>query len=659
MVSRNTLKNSIPARWLVLSMILFWDEGVLRYSTMKGDFFPDLLLIAVNAFIFGGLITLLISWIPKKKGIFLAGFIAVTALSVLFLVNDFVYYQFKIFYDINTVTSGADGVLSGFQSQIASLVFSPAGLKRILFLLVPLPAWLVWTRFDSGNSLHLADTRNLCAVISCCLGVSLLHQFSQPDMRRTVDEEYNFQTLVNRSGLLEGLVMDLLHNSLDARNIDFHTGTMEAKPFVRPAEIVYEKNVLDIDFKALAKTAGGTEKTLDTYVASLTPSSQNDYTGLFAGKNLILITAEAFSAEVIDPKRTPTLYRMAEKGIRFTDYYQPASAGTTGGEYEVVFGALPTSGGSSFKKMTARLNYMTMGSQLGRLGYNGWAFHNNTYTFYDRHRTHNALGYSNGFMGIGNGMEKYVTAVWPESDLEMFQGTVPLYIDKEPFNVYYMTVSGHNGYTQGENAMARKHWDRVEGAYSDPVHGYLACNLELEDSMTWLIRTLEEKGIADDTVIVISADHFPYGLDYGASLGNMPYLEELYGYKVNDYLTRDHSRLIIWSGCLEDEEPLTIDSPSSSLDILPTLSNLFGTAYDSRLFAGRDVFSDQEALVFNMNYEWKTDLGTYTNGKFTPASKDTVIPSGYVEKIKNIVKNKIRYCQGYQAVDYFRHVFKP
>ena len=658
MHSTDTKPKQILPRILFLSAVVFWYELVLKFSTMKGDVFPDLLLIACGSLIAGSLLALLTSLFPDRRANRVLTGIALTALAVLFLVNYFVYYQFKIFYDINTITAGTSGVLSGFGDQIRLLVFSKDGLLRLALYFLPVLLYSALARFDAADRLSWPTASAACIALSASLGISLLSQYGIPVFRNTLFTEYSFQNTVCRNGLLQGLTMDLLHNEVDGENVDFHeTAAVEAMRFERPAETVYEPNAMDIDFKKLASSASGTLKSLDEYCASLTPSLKNEYTGLFAGKNLIMITAEAFSAEVIDPVRTPTLYRMATQGIQFTDFCQPASAGTTGGEYEIVFGALPTSGGSSFKKMTKRLNYMTMGSQLDRLGYNGWAFHNNTYTFYDRHLTHNAIGYSNGFTGVGNGLEQYITDVWPESDLEMIEATLPMYIDKQPFNVYYMSVSGHNGYLPAQNAMAKKNWDRVEEGWSDTVHGYLASNLELEDALTSLIRTLEDKGIADDTVIVICADHFPYGLDYGASLGDMPYLEELYGTPVKDYLTRDHNRLIIWSGCLEEEDPIIVDDPVSSLDILPTLSNLFGTEFDSRLFAGRDVFSDTDPLVFNMNYEWKTDLGTYVNGKFTPVSDDTEIPDGYVERIRKIVQNKVQYCKGYQSEDYFRHVF--
>jgi len=321
---------------------------------------------------------------------------------------------------------------------------------------------------------------------------------------------------------------------------------------------------------------------------------------------------------------------------------------------------LPTSGGKSFKNTQDNLNYMTIGSQLDRLGYYGQAFHNNTYTYYSRNATHKNLGFSQGFMGYGNGMEKYVKKQWPQSDLEMIAGTLPLYIDRQPFNVYYMTVSGHSGYSRSGNAMTKKNWDVVKGLpYSDDVKGYLAANQELENAVAHLVKTLEEKGIADDTVICIASDHFPYGLDKGAKLGNMPNLSELYGFEVNDNFERDHSRLILWCGSLENEEPIIVDSPTSSLDILPTLSNLFGTEYDSRLMPGRDVFSNTEPIVFNMNYDWKTEYGTYisSKGKFIPKDKSVELPKDYVKNMKTIVRNKVRYCQMALDTDYYRHLF--
>lgn len=419
------------------------------------------------------------------------------------------------------------------------------------------------------------------------------------------------------------------------------------------------KNQIDIDFEALHAKKGTAYAELDAYVQAQRASSKNEFTGLFKGKNLIFITAEAFTAEVIDRDRTPTLYRLATRGMQFTDYYQPASAGTTGGEYANLFGMLPTAGGSSVKKTQDHYNWSTMASRLSEEGYYGKAFHNHDYTYYDRHKTHVNLGFSDGFTGKGNGLEEVITPQWPESDLEMMKGTFSTYLKKEPFYIYYMSVSGHSLYTFGKNAMAKKHRDEVADLpYSEPVQAYLAGQQEFEAALSYLVGQLERLHMADDTVIVISSDHFPYGLDQDS--GELKYLQELYGQKVEDSLYRDHNRLIIWSGCLEDEAPIVVDSPTSSIDILPTLCNLFGVRFDSRLLPGRDVFSDAEPLVFDLGYDFKTDKGTYiaAKGKFTEAPGVAEVSKEYISRIQTIVRNKITYSKAVLNEDYFRYLFE-
>ena len=290
-------------------------------------------------------------------------------------------------------------------------------------------------------------------------------------------------------------------------------------------------------------------------------------------------------------------------------------------------------------------------------------FHNNTYTFYERDYTHNLMGYNHGYMGLGNGMEEYVTSQWPESDLEMVRGTYDdIYGAQEPYNVYYMSVSGHSDYSRDENDMSRLYWDEVADLdYSEPVRAYLACNIDLDRAMEYLIGRLEETGQADHTVIVISADHFPYGLDDDAPLGQMPYLSELYGYDVETVFQRDHNRLIVWSGSLEGKDPIVVDDPVSSLDILPTMLNLLGVEYDSRLLPGRDVFSDSDPLIFTVGYDWRTNLGTYiaATGTFTPVIDGAQVPDEYISQMNAIVGNKLSFCRVIVETDYYDHIFGP
>ena len=191
--------------------------------------------------------------------------------------------------------------------------------------------------------------------------------------------------------------------------------------------------------------------------------------------------------------------------------------------------------------------------------------------------------------------------------------------------------------------------------YSKAIRYYLAANLELEYAVESIVKMLEEKGIADDTVIVIGSDHYPYGLAATATWGDgKDYVAELYGASVKDERVRDHNRLIIWSGCIEDMD-LKVESPVYSLDILPTLNNLFGLEYDSRLLAGRDVFSEEEALViWPLSSSWKSDKGYYNSktGKFYP-NEGVEVDEAYLDRINAVVRNKLVFCRGVASYNYY------
>ena len=665
-------------------LYVFFYEVVFGFSVYGFGYFASMPFTLLWSIILGAPAVILLMNLKGKILPIVDGLLRVLY-AIPFLVEYFIYMQFKELYDLNTIMNGAGGALTGFTSTIMGLIFSPLGVFHLFLYSIPLSLLIMdlkkktydYTQPDKQVKIGTAVAIPVCFVLNLIIIACI------PSARTIVGAEYNYPKAVQAFGYMEGTALDikaLLFGSggefLNVKN-PVHLQTSmpgesngesnpgeslapgESTPVPTPTP-AHEPQVMDIDFAGL-QAKGGKIATLAQYCSNVEPTYTNKMTGKFKGKNLIMITAEAFTAEAIDPVLTPTLYRLATKGIQFTDSYVPATAGTTGGEFSHIFGLLPTSGGKSVTNMTENgCTYFTMGQRLNAEGYFGYAFHNNDYKYYSRNKTHTKLGYNQGFMGIYNGMEKWVNYhQWPESDYDMFVGTCPLYLTQDHFNIYYMSVSGHSGYTRAGNAMSKKHWDEtasLEGKNSEAVRAYKACNMDFDQGLKYLIDRLEECGKADDTVICIVADHFPYGLDPDASLGNMPKLSELYGYEVKNYIQRDHNRIIIWSGCLEKEDPIVVDTPTSSIDILPTLMNLFGIKYDSRLLPGRDVFSDSMPLAFNLNYDWKTDLGTYysSKGEFVPKDANTQIPDGYVQQVKSIVSNKIKYCKNMVGTDFIK-----
>lgn len=643
--------------WLFAGLMVVYSELLLHLWTNRTVEPLKLAMVLLVALAIGAVVALITGLFPAKAGKWI-GF-ALGAVAVIgCMVEYFIHVSFQNFMPLSMMAAGGAGVVNNFLPMVWDLIIGH--IPHILAVLLPLVAYaLLAGPGTSGKKTRLSLC--LTAVGVCVLTVVMI--VALPGYVDGLTTAYEFDSAVRTYGMYLSLPLDVyqsnaMKDSEPSFELSQPTPTQPAPtaPQVDEAEetqppteppVVYEPQTFDIDFAKLAEEETDSSiANLHSYVASLTPAMENEYTGLFKGKNLILITAEAFTGEFLDPELTPTLYRMATQGIAFENYYQPVwGAGTTGGEFTNVVGLSPNGGGCMYSAVSQDL-FLTMGNQLQKLGYTSAAFHNNDYTYYGRQETHTHLGYDT-YMGYGNGIEEGVSPAWPESDNEMFRFTIPQYIDEEHFSLYYMTVSGHSNYFLGCNDMAEKNYDRVKDLdLSESVKCYIAANLELEDAMTYLLEQLEEKGIADDTVVVIAADHYPYGLDY-------VYLNELFGEESSSRFVRDRNRLIIWSGCLEGMN-IVVDDPVYSLDILPTLSNLFDVDYDSRLLPGRDVFSDTHPLVLWHDYSWITDKGIYDgpDQTFTPY-EGVEVEEGYVQAISAEVRNKITYSRAVQQTDYF------
>lgn len=404
-------------------------------------------------------------------------------------------------------------------------------------------------------------------------------------------------------------------------------------------------HILDIDFdRLIAEETDEDLLQMHTYFSQQVPTAKNEWTGYFQGKNLIWIVAEGFCTLAMDPERTPVLYEMAHSGFVFDHFYTPLwGVSTSDGEYTTTTGLIPKSGVWSYSQSAGNYMPFGFGNQFSQLGYRTMAFHDYLYTYYDRDKSFPNMGYE--YYALGHGLE--LEEIWPPSDLEMMEEIVPMFVDEEQFMVYCLTVSGHLNYTYEENAMSRRHWDEVAGLpYSEGPKAYLACQMELELAMESLLTQLEEAGKLDDTVIVLSGDHYPYGLtdeEYS----------ELLGRQVDPNFEIFQNTLILWNAQME--EPVRVEKLCSSLDVMPTLANLFGLEYDSRLMAGRDILSDEPGLVIFSNYSFLTEEGAYNSVLDEFRSWDGSPPDeAYVQSQIAEVQNRVAYSAMILDHDYYR-----
>lgn len=654
----------IPS-WLFLIFVVLYNELLVHLWSASSLNLGRLAAVSAFALGFGGLIALLVSVInaPKAQKWVTVG--VAFLLAVLYLVEYFLYDAYKLFMTLSAVANGAGGVATGYLDTVLALLAK--NWWRILLVLLPVILYGIFARAKRANwKIRVVLAVGMVAMYLLGYGAvrGLTNDLSQLNSNATFDTAVKAFGLNVALGLNAAQEMGFSHEDefVPVATLPPATQPVETEPDstspTEPEVTEPSYNAMDVDFAALAESEEDENlAAINSYLATVSPSLQNEYTGIFEGKNLIFITAEALHISVVDEERTPTLYRLMTEGIYFKEYYQPAwGGGTTSGEFTNISGLFPLDGVGCMNEFLEQDMFLTIGHQLQDRGYFSAAYHNNDYTYYNRDETHTAIGYDT-FMGYGNGIEEGVSKAWPESDLEMMQFTLDHYIDQQPFSIYYMTVSGHCTYSVYNNNMSRKNYDVVKDLEMyETSKSYLACQMELEYAMEYLVTQLEEAGIADDTVIVLTTDHYPYGLAPSDTWGNSrDYMKDL-GASCGDNLTRDAAPLIIWSGCLEDKD-IVIEDPVFSLDILPTISNLFGIEYDSRLLIGRDVFSDVDPLVFWINYSWKTDKGYYDSSKtkFTP-NEGVTVEEGYVDYINALIKNKVAYSRNVQRYNYFDYI---
>lgn len=576
--------------------------------------------------------------------------IVLTFIVWLLITAQFIYYQYyDTIFSIYSLFHGAQ--VFGFLDSIISVIL--INIIPILLLLIPFVALLICIKnlnFERKEKMvYLINV----GLVMALYGISMIC-VNTFDKNKTYSQKNLYYMVhvpklaVRDFGVLTEMRLDLQRTifGFEEQIVTNSNKTDEKKEEVK--EVKYHKVEINFD-ELIENEKNKTIKSMHEYFKNVDASKYNEYTGMFEGKNLIVIVAEAFHTMAINKDLTPTLYKLYNEGFQFTNFYTPVYyVSTSDGEYVSLTSLLPKEGTWSMSESSNVYFPYVYGNLFSKYGYNARAYHDGVYTYYNRNKSLPNMGYKYkacyGGLNINCG-------VWPQSDVEMMEKSIPEYINDDKFVTYYMTVSGHLRYTYIGNSMSTKNKKYViDLPYSEAIQAYLAAQIELDKALELLLKELEENNKLDDTVIAISADHWPYGLkenlnDY-MSYNN--YIDEKFDIHKNSF--------ILWNNKMEKSVKVT--KYASSLDILPTILNLFNVEYDSRLLMGRDILSDSEGLIIFNDRSWITSYGRYdaVTEEFTPYKEN--IDSYYVDKINKIVYDKFLMSKLIIENNYYKKVLK-
>lgn len=345
---------------------------------------------------------------------------------------------------------------------------------------------------------------------------------------------------------------------------------------------------------------------VDAFFAERPAHEDNEMTGLLAGKNLILVQLESVDDFVLNDENTPTLARLQREGINFAEFYTPqySNGYTFNTEFAAQTGIYPYANGNVAYSLSRSAFPYAIGSMLADAGYTANSFHKSEAKFYNRGAMHQAFGYA----------QYHSALAYAEDDLQASADRFLIDCDElysamvadEPFADFLITYSGHLGYDEIDALTTYALGEFPE--YRDDSRPYeingLFAKARLTDEMfRRLLERLEEDGLLSNTVICMYDDHYAYGLTDRAVL-------EEYSEAAGGRLLERTPCFIWYEGCT----PQTVTKTLQTVDLLPTLANLFGLEVPDTM--GRDAFDPAyEGYAIFPNGGWLTDEAYAENGQ--------------------------------------------
>ena len=381
--------------------------------------------------------------------------------------------------------------------------------------------------------------------------------------------------------------------------------------------------------------SGRTVDALDAWYENKEPDPDNQWTGRFAGKNVILIQLEAIDTWMITEQFMPNLYRIQQESLDFTQHYTPLylDAGTFNTEMIVNTGLVSPFTGSTASMYSRNAYPDALARLLTEEGYTARSFHRSGGDVYNRAEIHENWGYEHYYSGEEMGI--------PAGDLDFdtaLMGAYDAMTEGDPFLTFLITYSAHGPYEGSavserylDFAAARLPADTPEMAVHAHAHAY-----ETDLFIGALYDRLEADGLLEDTVLVFYADHYNYyTLDDGLVMAQKGVTDKNLMTRTPFFIYEAHTA------------PEKVGKATSAVDILPTLVNLLGLDNDGAHYVGNDIFSDGGGYAIFADYSWY-DGETYWN------SLGDASPTGEISARNEELKRRLQMSWNTLRTNYFR-----
>lgn len=664
---KNLLKNNLIKNYFLLTIFLMLTEILFRIVSNIPIKSLALLRIFIGVNFISILLSFILSWFNKKINkiiLLILSFLINLYAFVQIGFNNFigVYASFNTRSQLGAVTDYIKDFFSSFK-----ITYYVLFIPFILFVLYYI--FLDKLTENKINKKFLLKTnivfepgiRTITSILALTLCSFLYYEsldasFMQNKLQTVSTKDlFKYPSVpsitINQFGILGFGILDtksLLNEAPVNYTYAINTSTNDNKETNESKKRTVDDTILD---KIIENETNQNLNNITNYIKNATITNYNDHTGIFEGKNLIVIMMESANEIIINKDLYPNFYKLYTEGISFKNNFSPRNSCSTGNnEFSGMTGLYTIQNNCTANIYRDNTYFTSIFNLFKNAGYKTSSMHNYTEHYYARSIIHKNLG-SDIYYGVQDlGINYYnVYKDW-SSDEDFMNAAMDITLNNNATNPYMLwltTVSSHQPYGVSSEE-GDKYLSITENSdYSMELRRYMSKLKTLDNSLGILLERLKASNTLDDTVIVLYGDHYPYGLKNSD-------INSVLSYDLSDYEV-ERTPMVIYNSTIKSE---VVDKYSSFVNLTPTVANLFNLDYDPRKYVGTDVFSDEYLnIVAFADGSWKNSEAFYDAR--TASIKyytDKTYTTDEIVNINNMVTTKMQVSEAIIRNNYFNYL---
>ena len=659
---KKLLNNKLIKNYLIILIFTNLLEISFRLISQSKVFDVSLLRIFIGLNFVSLLISFILSWTNKKSikifNIIIAFIFSIYAFLQLGF-NNFigVYMSFNTTSQLGAVTDYVKEFLSSFLFRFY-LIFIPFILLIIYYIFIDKftelklnKKFVLKSHIKYEPGIRIISSLIILFLLGFMYNETLTIPFMQNELQ-TVSNEDLFaypsvpSLVINEFGVIGFGFLDVKSLYVEPTNNYVFNGEENNNISIN-TDRTFDDTLWN---ELISNESSNKLNNINNYLINNTISDYNDYTGLFEGKNLIVIMMESVNEIFINKDLYPNFYKLYSEGISFTNNYSPRNSCATGNnEFSAMTGIYSIQNNCTANVYRKNTYPYSIFNLFNNTGYKTMSMHDYTEAYYYRSIIHQNMG-SGKYYGVQDlGIPYYNEYKNWASDEDFMEVAMDITLSdtSEPFMLWLTTVSSHQPYVQSSIEGDKYLSITEDTGYPMDLRRYMSKLKTLDNALGILLEKLENAGILDDTVIALFGDHYPYGLKDST-------INYVLDYDLDDY-EREKTPFVIYNS---EISPQSIDKYTSYINLTPTIANLFNLNYDPRLYMGYDVLSDDYWNVVTFaDGSWKNNLVYYNAG--TSNVKYYVEDGMSIDEIKNInqiITNKMQMSRYIIENNYFKYL---